>query len=272
MKYEDSHLSDQQLILDVEGELSSQDEKMVRSHLDACRQCRARRQEFENAITGFVRAHQREFAKIIPPADGPRALLRARLSQISEAGHGWRWDWFSIGYGFASAVAAGGLLVFVLLLVHSRIERRAAPLESAVFSLPDSTLTPGATILADRRMVCAQEGANNKAVPAALQRKVFEEYRIEGADPRAYEVDYLVTPALGGADDIRNLWPHSYSATVWNAHVKDALEERLRHMVCEGDLDLSEAQQEIAANWIGAYKKYFQTDEPLAEHRKQPVP
>jgi hypothetical protein len=64
---------------------------------------------------------------------------------------------------------------------------------------------------------------------------------------KAYEVDYLVTPALGGSDDIHNLWPHSYSATAWNAEVKDALEDRLRGMVCDGSLDLTEAQREIAS-------------------------
>jgi hypothetical protein len=102
----------------------------------------------------------------------------------------------------------------------------------------------------------------NKIVSAALRKKVFQEYGIEKAEPRAYEVDYLVTPALGGADDIRNLWPHSYSSTAWNARVKDALEDRLREMVCEGSLDLTQAQREMAANWIAAYKKYFHTDKP----------
>jgi hypothetical protein len=32
----------------------------------------------------------------------------------------------------------------------------------------------------------------------------------------------------------------------WNAHVKDALEERLQAMVCAGRLDLSTAQRAIA--------------------------
>ena len=96
-----------------------------------------------------------------------------------------------------------------------------------------------------------------------LQQKVFEEYGIQGAEPRAYEVDYLITPALGGADDIHNLWPHSYSATVWYAQVKDALEDRLHAMVCEGGLDLIAAQHDISSDWIAAYKKYFNTDEPL---------
>jgi hypothetical protein len=36
-------------------------------------------------------------------------------------------------------------------------------------------------------------------------------------------------------------------------------------MVCNGDLDLNEAQQELASNWISAYKKYFHTETPLNE-------
>jgi hypothetical protein len=84
-----------------------------------------------------------------------------------------------------------------------------------------------------------------------------------GADPKSYEVDYLITPALGGADDVGNLWPQSYSATVWNARVKDALEDRLHELVCSGELDLPTAQREISRDWIEAYKKYFHTDKPI---------
>jgi hypothetical protein len=75
-------------------------------------------------------------------------------------------------------------------------------------------------------------------------------------------VDYLITPELGGVDSIRNLWPQPYS-TVWNAHVKDMLEERLHALVCSGQVDLATAQREIATDWIGAYKKYFHTARPL---------
>jgi hypothetical protein len=130
-------------------------------------------------------------------------------------------------------------------------------------SVPDVSLTPGATILASRSQVCSGSTPNNRAVPASLQRKVFEEYGIPGAQAVAYEVDYLITPALGGADDIHNLWPQSYSETVWNARVKDALEDRLHDLVCQGQIDLATAQRDISVNWIAAYKKYFQTDRPL---------
>ncbi len=156
-----------------------------------------------------------------------------------------------------------------LLILRSSIDiRRPLRPRTVVISVPDSRLTPGAALLATRQAVCTETNTKNKAVPVALQRKVFEAYGISGAEPREYEVDYLITPALGGADDIHNLWPQSYSATVWNAEVKDALEDRLREMVCEGSLELTEAQQEIAWNWIAAYKKYFHTDKPLDEHAK----
>ena len=122
-------------------------------------------------------------------------------------------------------------------------------------------------MLLSRGQVCRESNTKNKAVPVALRRQVFDEYGIPAAEPSAYEVDYLITPALGGADDIHNLWPQSYAATVWNAQVKDALEDHLRDLVCDGQLDLATAQREIATNWIEAYKKYFHTDQPLRRFR-----
>ena len=261
MKY-DEHLPDQQLLLDVEGELSPHDEKLVREHLAGCWKCRARRQELENAITGFVRVHQRDFEPKLPPAVGPRALLKAQLAQLAATAENGYWGWFTFPRALAWTAALGGLLAIGLFLVRSMRE----PSRTPIVSIPNSSLTPGATLLVNRPAVCAQENVKNRIVPVALQRRVFEEYGISGADPRAYEVDYLITPALGGADDIHNLWPHSYSSTVWNAQVKDALEDRLRDMVCEGSMDLTDAQREIAGNWIAAYKKYFHTDRPLPQH------
>jgi hypothetical protein len=130
-------------------------------------------------------------------------------------------------------------------------------------SFPTAMLTPGVARPATKTEVCREDEGKNRDVPAALRRRVFELYGIARADPKAYEVDYLITPALGGSDDIGNLWPQSYSATIWNARVKDALEDRLHDLVCRGDLDLATAQREISTDWIAAYKKYFHTDTPI---------
>jgi hypothetical protein len=196
-------------------------------------------------------------------------LLKARLARIPAVGSSWVSPSWRFGWLFAAVcvfLAAG------LFLSRSGVDRPGtSPPQSAVLWIPNSKLTPGAAVLAGRQAVCAQPNTKNRVVPAALQRQVFQEYGIAGAEPRAYEVDYLITPALGGADDIHNLWPHSYTATAWNAQVKDALEDHLRQMVCDGSLDLGTAQRDIAGNWVAAYKHYFHTDEPLKEHSRSNI-
>ncbi len=218
----------------------------------------------EDAIAEYARLHQREFEEKLPPADGPRALLKAQLADLAAAAP--RPKWYSLWRrkDWVLAAAACGLIAATVFLADSLGRRWRAEPDTAAFSIPDPRLTPGAALLASRQAVCSQANLKNKAVPVAVRRQVFEEYGIPHAAPQAYEVDYLVTPALGGADDLRNLWPHAYSAR-WNAYVKDALEDRLREMVCDGNLDLAIAQKEIAENWIAAYKKYFHTDQPLTQ-------
>jgi hypothetical protein len=242
------HTSDRELMLALDGELSARDAARVNAHLAECWTCRARRREMENAIAEFVRMPK----PLLPPADGPRALLRARIAQLN--GHcdvAWQNRWVAAGIGVL--LISAGLMIGRFWSQSSRV---------TVFTVPDPKLTPGATVLLSPGEVCSASSAKNKTVPVALRKKVFEAYGISRAAPHAYEVDYLITPALGGADDIHNLWPQSYSDTLWNAQVKDDLEDRLRALVCAGQLDLETAQREIAGNWIGAYKKYFHTDRP----------
>jgi hypothetical protein len=260
---EHDHLSDQELLLAADGELSPRAAGRVQAHLAACWSCRTRKQEMETAIGEFVHEHGSLDTKILS-ADGPRALLKAQLAQLAQSPPTSALDWLrdaSRKFSWTIAAAACGLMAIGYFIPQLWNQRQAARL--VAFAIPNPSLTPGATVLVDQGEVCRESNTKNRAVPVALQRRVFQEYGIAGADPHAYEVDYLVTPALGGADDIHNLWPHSYSSTVWNAQVKDALEDRLRQMVCDGQMDLATAQREIAINWIEAYKKYFKTDRPL---------
>lgn len=260
----ESHLSDQELVLAADGELSPARAERVAAHLQECWACRAHKQEFEEAIADFVRLHRGNLDPLLPQPAGPRALLKARLAEMAAAPLPWPARWSQI---FAWRHAAAALLFGAILaagyhywipLSASRASRRSVPV-----SFPEPSLTPGAIATIDRDQICASSEPKNRAVPVSLQHKVFEEYGIPSAEPLAYEVDYLITPALGGADDIRNLWPQSNSSAVWNARVKDALEDRLHAMVCDGGLDLVAAQRDISSDWIAAYKKYFHTDEPL---------
>src|ERR1700736_4831532 len=56
----------------------------------------------------------------------------------------------------------------------------------------------------------------------------------------------------------------SHRTSPWNAQVKDRLENRLHELVCSGQIDLKTAQQDIAADWIGAYKIYGSPNPPIS--------
>ena len=138
--------------------------------------------------------------------------------------------------------------------------------------LPDPNLTPGAVLPVTRDDLCVP-GYTKKVrnVPLDVKRQVYAEYGITQHRPGDYEVDHLISLELGGSNSLKNLWPQAYFTKPWNAHVKDALENELHEEVCSGKLELSTAQQDIATNWIAAYKKYFHTDKPLsgaASHRR----
>jgi hypothetical protein len=159
-----------------------------------------------------------------------------------------RWSYAGVA---AIALAAAGMFLLPQGEVHAAY-------------LPDSRLTPGATSPVTTEQVCIVERESD--IPESLARRVFAQYRIDRPAPRAYEVDYLISPALGGAEDIRNLWPQPYRGSEWTANVKDALEDHLRELVCSGKLSLADAQRDIATDWVAAYRKYFQTARPLPAH------
>ena len=277
MEFRDSHPSDQELVLAADGELSTGRVERLRNHLAGCWECRVRAQELEQAIAAFVHLHRRDLDPQLPPVSGRRALLKAQLDELASSESPvprywpryWLQHWLggTAWRGRLTWLAAGAcILLLVSLTILHPWRSRSRPTMHASFvpmSFPATTLTPGVARLATREQVCGSNPGKNRNVSVALRRRVFERYGIPSADPKAYEVDYLITPALGGVDDIGNLWPQSYSSTVWNARVKDALEDRLHDLVCRGDLDLATAQREISTDWIGAYKKYFGTDSPV---------
>jgi hypothetical protein len=259
-----THLTDEQLLWAADGELFAARAREVQAHLSACAPCRERAGQLLTASANFAEAHRQELDRSLPPAAGARAQLKAQLMDGSSRKQNPAWlgiagrNWAHVGV--AILVAAFGLR-----LASNRLHPRdSEPILAAGGGplVPDAKLTPGAVQSLSVGQVCVAGGPTENRPPALLQKAVFHEYGLDGAAPQEYEVDHLITPALGGSEDIRNLWPESYSSE-WNAHVKDDLEEYLHDQVCRGKLDLPTAQREIATNWISAYQKYFHTDRPL---------
>jgi hypothetical protein len=159
------------------------------------------------------------------------------------------------------AAACAGL-VAAIVLIHG--VRRTGQSDLEPGALPIRALTPGAARITDAASLCSLETTSVLETGEQVRAQVLSDYHLVGLPRHTYELDFLITPELGGAPDRRNLWPQRYDLRVWNARVKDQLEDYLAAKVCAGELDLTTAQQDIAADWIAAYRKYF--------HRQRPAP
>jgi hypothetical protein len=132
----------------------------------------------------------------------------------------------------------------------------------ARFVLPDARCTPGAIDPAVTQgnlfsTICRSGYTRSvrppESVTAVEKRASMRAYSDTGPT-RTYEYDHLVPLELGGArNDPRNLWPQPGRTP----NPKDALENRLREMVCAGELGLAAAQRAIARDWVAEYRRLF---------------
>ena len=200
-----------------------------------------------------------------------RERLRAGMAeQSARIDRSWQ---FQIANGMAR-IPAPLLAAAALLIVGFSAYGGWHAVEHATFSgftgqveadaLPIRALTPGATERVTADDLCAGRGPSKVSIAPSVRQAVLHDYRLDGLPDEEYELDYLITPELGGSADRRNLWPERYGSRIWNARVKDELEGLLPALVCRGAVDLSTAQQDIAADWVAAYKKYFHTDRPVS--------
>ena len=264
MWYDQTHPSDETLLLALDRELSARRQVALDRHLSGCERCRARTSRMASVADATSRLCLRG-------ETAPSTALRRRL-QAAMTERGARWDRsasFRLRKAFATfpllirvGVSVALIGVVVLLMRSTRgIVPVATPIEAA--SLPIHALTPGATARVGRDALCAGRPPARSPIAAAVRQAVLRQYQMEHVPEEEYELDYLITPELGGTAEAQNLWPQRYASGIWNARVKDDLERLLPQLVCQGALDLATAQQAIADNWIAAYKKYMGTDQPI---------
>ena len=261
-----THLRDDELLLCSSRELPVRANDTIAAHLDSCAVCKARLRHLEGSLEEISELQRLALNAELPSAAGPRALLKAQLASFSAeprsvrkrlSGAAWLLTWRP------SMVLASVALIAGILATRAWRRIETPDLALVLAEKPDVRFTPGAVVATTQSRVCVDSTDAPAAIPAAMKTRVLQLYGVEAGQSDAYEVDYLITPELGGATDIHNLWPEPYDHTTWNAHVKDQLEDRLRDLVCHGDLDLATAQHDISVDWIAAYRKYFQVDKPV---------
>ena len=272
MRNHDHHLSDQELLQALDHEVPSRRRASVEAHLAQCAACRARQARIDQAA-GSVTAFYKDEVRF-PAGDAGRAREALR-SKLNEAADEWDGSWRArLASAFMPAprwVMACAALAVTALLIRVVAPSRPMDPSGAVASiergaLPVASLTPGASWNLSVGEVCAGGAREPQEVPVAVRRAVLRAYGMEHVPDDEYELDYLITPELGGVSDARNLWPQRYASRTWNARVKDQLEQLLPRLVCNGQVALETAQRDIALDWIAAYRKYFRTDTPVQTH------
>ena len=148
-------------------------------------------------------------------------------------------------------------LVAIITLVNSGV--------AVASDLPDRSLTPGVTDLGISQQniqstVCVKGYTKTVRPPAKytnkLKKRQIRQYGYDDQNPKNYEEDHLIPLSIGGNPRATgNLWPEPRKSE-WNAARKDKLEFVLYRMVCRNEISLKDAQNEIASDWIEAYKKY----------------
>ncbi len=122
-------------------------------------------------------------------------------------------------------------------------------------AMPDPACTPGSIITdATKEKICVPGYSSSvRNVPTSEKNQVYAEYGIKTHTAGEYEVDHLISLELGGSNDIANLWPEPAEPRP-GFHEKDQVENYLHQRVCDGSMSLSDAQYQIAHDWMAVYK------------------
>jgi len=265
------HPGDHLLLMALDLQLSNRRHARVAAHVAGCTACQARVEHLRSTVLESDRLY-----RLVDGSNSSTPADRMRLERaLHQAGDAWDRSWRArVRYrGIATTTinraltASAAVVALVWLAGMSLSLRRSASEPGPRQALPVAALTPGAVSTLTATELCAGT-RTSRTVTDQVRRDVLARYGMEHAPSDRYELDALVTLELGGTVEPANLWPQPYASTLWNAHVKDALERLLAQEVCEGRVQLSQAQREIATDWVAAYKRRFHTETPIPDHTR----
>lgn len=136
---------------------------------------------------------------------------------------------------------------------------------TSVNDLPDPTCTPGATNSNVTQSdiystICVSGWTSTVRPPTSytnpLKVASIQDYKYNDTYLGDYEEDHLIPLELGGSPtSVYNLWAEPHQGN-YTSYQKDALENNLNAQVCDGKMQLVQAQQEIATNWVQFWQLY----------------
>jgi Protein of unknown function (DUF3761) len=182
--------------------------------------------------------------------DGTYSYSKHRSGTCS--GHGGVKRWLSgSGSTTKKSVATGSTVLF---------GRRTKTVGCRRSALPDRRCSPGGYYSKLTKAVLCSPGFHTGTIRNVGQSEKYAVEREYGMPAKLYgrtvEIDHIIPLELGGSNSIANLYfePGSGSA---NYHVKDAVEDRAKAWVCNGQLSLASARRGFALNWERLYRRLF---------------
>lgn len=85
----------------------------------------------------------------------------------------------------------------------------------------------------------------HRNVPYRIRDRVYNAYGLARGHRRGYVIDHLIPLELGGTNTIANLWPQPRP----ESKRKDRDEGRLHDQVCNGEMTLASAREEMIRLW-----------------------
>jgi hypothetical protein len=127
-------------------------------------------------------------------------------------------------------------------------------------SVPDEVLNPAVTPETLEKTICIPAYAASAQASAtwieSLKLQMMQRAGVEATMSPYYELDQVVAVELGGHPTNAANLKLQETEGLYGAKRKNALERRLRLMVCDGKIGLRQAQAEIYKDWQAAYKRY----------------
>lgn len=116
--------------------------------------------------------------------------------------------------------------------------------------------TEGEFMESNISILCQKGGYTDtvRDVPQSIRDRVYKDYGYNKTLNESAELDHFIPLCLGGSNNIKNLWVE-YENPKPGYKEKDKLEAYLCRAVCDGRINLSDAQMMMWNDWVDAYNK-----------------
>jgi hypothetical protein len=220
----DAHLSDELLLLAVDGELSPRDANQVRLHLEACWMCRARLEQINESIIGVVEYSNFLIREKFPPSESGRAKFLESLHRLVETGsRPTLWNRFTQMLNFFSGAAPRQAWITAVALV-------------CMVALLVGTFRPVTVVSADE-IVRKSAESQRLMVNSVPQPVIYQKFRIEESKLS------IAGASAQGAE----------SAVVGETAVRSIYSDPIGHRLVEGRDDTGKTDEEA----VGSLKDSF---------------